>query len=114
MWSIERAIEHARTRTVLSRVLSRVLRLVDLKVALHAELAVPGTRLVAAAGVVGRSGATPALGSVCRHSLVLAPIVAVGVAPGLNPRSKPLSGGGQFRAVGQGTAPGPALIKGDR
>ena len=83
MRSIERAVEHVRTRAVLPRVLSRVLRFVDRKVALCAELAVPGSRFGADAGVGGRTGATPALGGVCRPSLVLAPIVAVGVAPGL-------------------------------
>ena len=49
---------------------------------------VPSTALVAAAGVMDVSGATPAAGGVCRHSLVLAPVVAAGVAPDTRPLTR--------------------------
>lgn len=73
--------EGSLTSNLLGRFLFSLLPTVDCKVALCAELAVPGTRFVAAAGVGVESGATPALGGDCRQSLVLAPAVAAGVAP---------------------------------
>lgn len=114
MRQIDHAVDRARASTGLVPGLSLGLFAVDCKVALRGELAAPDSPVLAAAGVGVQSGATPALGGDCRQSLVLAPIVAAGVAPDLHPGFDPLCRAVFSFAVRAGNCPLPLRSKGDR